>query len=113
MDRASQQLHGKFILQVQAHPDFGLSFGQDRLIPIWVATLVVRAAEPNVRFRSGSEMFEEFGLARIGSTIVASSAGLNASSVARFISAVMTISRSEKFGNSLGLPSSITFGSGT
>jgi len=58
--------NGKFILQVQAHPDFGLPFGQDRLIPIWVATLAVRQQTRCVRFRSGSEMLEEFGLPRNG-----------------------------------------------
>ncbi len=39
----SQLVHvrhsGKFFLHVAAHPDFGLPYGQDRLIPIWVATL--------------------------------------------------------------------------
>ena len=58
--------NGKFILQVQAHPDFGLPFGQDRLIPIWVATLAVRQHSRCVHFRSGSEMLEEFGLPRNG-----------------------------------------------
>jgi hypothetical protein len=51
---------------VQAHPDFGLPFGQDRLIPIWVATLAVRQQSRCVRFRSGSEALEEFGLPRNG-----------------------------------------------
>ena len=58
--------NGKFILQVQAHPDFGLPFGQDRLIPIWVATLALRQQSRCVRFRSGSEMLDEFGLPRNG-----------------------------------------------
>jgi hypothetical protein len=58
--------NGKFILQVQAHPDFGLPFGQDRLIPIWVATIAVRQQSRCVRFRSGSELIEEFGLPRNG-----------------------------------------------
>jgi hypothetical protein len=46
--------------------DFGLPFGQDRLIPIWVATLAVRQKSRCVRFPSGSEMLEEFGLPRNG-----------------------------------------------
>ena len=59
----------KFILQVQAHPDFGRPFGQDRLIPIWVATLGVRQQNRCVRFRSGSELLEEFGLPRNGKAL--------------------------------------------
>jgi hypothetical protein len=34
--------NGRFRLEVLGHPDYGLPFGQDRLIPIWVATLAVR-----------------------------------------------------------------------
>jgi hypothetical protein len=58
--------NGKFVLQVQAHPDYGLPFGQDRLIPIWVATLAVRQQSRSVRFRSATEILEEFGLPRNG-----------------------------------------------
>lgn len=42
----SQLIHarhsGKFFLHVTAHPDFGLPFGPDRLIPIWAATLALQ-----------------------------------------------------------------------
>ncbi len=31
--------NGRFVLEIIGHPDFGLPFGQDRLIPLWVATL--------------------------------------------------------------------------
>jgi hypothetical protein len=34
--------NGKFFLEVTGHPQFCLPFGQDRLIPIWVATLAVQ-----------------------------------------------------------------------
>ena len=33
--------NGKFTLDIIGHPRFGLLFGQDRLIPVWVATLAV------------------------------------------------------------------------
>jgi hypothetical protein len=104
--------NGKFILQVQAHPDFGLPFGQDRLIPIWVATLAVRQQSRCVHFRSGSEMLEEFGLPRNGKHYRRLIDGFK-SSRARFTSAPMNVSRSVPFGNSRALPSSITCGSGT
>ena len=29
--------NGRFFLQITGHPQFGLPFGQDRLIPIWVS----------------------------------------------------------------------------
>src|SRR5271165_3591874 len=31
--------NGNFLLEITAHPRFGLPYGQDRLIPIWLATL--------------------------------------------------------------------------
>jgi hypothetical protein len=41
----TQLLHsrrnGRFCLDITGHPQFGLPFGQDRLIPIWVATLAL------------------------------------------------------------------------
>ncbi|MCL5005258.1 MAG: hypothetical protein M1404_01885 [Acidobacteria bacterium] len=39
---AYKRRNGKFSLQIVGHPDFGLPFGQDRLIPNWVATLALR-----------------------------------------------------------------------
>jgi len=53
---------GKFSLQIIGHPLFGLPFGQDRLIPIWVATLALQQKSRIIRFRSGSEMLSFFGL---------------------------------------------------
>ena len=48
---AGQLLHerrnGQFSLQVTGHPSYGLPWGQDRLIPIFLATLGNPAAEPN------------------------------------------------------------------
>src|SRR5947208_10590810 len=45
---------------------FVVPLWQDMLIPIWVATLAVRKQSRCVRFRSGSELLEEFGLPRNG-----------------------------------------------
>ena len=58
--------NGRFKLEVIAHPDYGLPFGQDRLIPIWVATLAVRQKSQTVLFRSAAEILEEFDLPRDG-----------------------------------------------
>lgn len=48
------------------HPDHGLPFGQDRLIPIWVATLAVRQKNRTISFRSAAEILEEFDLPKDG-----------------------------------------------
>ena len=37
-----ERRNGEFILQVTGHPDYGVPFGQDRLVPIFLATLAVR-----------------------------------------------------------------------
>ena len=67
---SSQLIHarhsGKFFLHVTAHPDFGLPFGQDRLIPIWVATLALQQKSRTVQFASASQMLDFFHLPKDG-----------------------------------------------
>ena len=58
--------NGKFFLHIVGHPDFGLPFGQDRLIPIWVATLALRQKNRTVRFRSAAQMLEFFRFPKDG-----------------------------------------------
>ena len=58
--------NGRFRLEVLGHPDYGLPFGQDRLIPIWVATLAVRQKNRTIFFRSAAEILEEFDLPKDG-----------------------------------------------
>lgn len=58
--------NGRFFLSLAGHPRFGLPFGQDRLIPIWVATLALRQNSKTVRFRTAREMLETFGLQTSG-----------------------------------------------
>jgi hypothetical protein len=62
-DQLTHSRHsGKFFLQVLGHPDYGLPFGQDRLIPIWVATLALQQKSRTVRFESAAQMLTFFGL---------------------------------------------------
>lgn len=61
-----ERRNGHFRLQITGHPDFGLPFGQDRLIPIFLATLAVRQQSQIVRFRSGAAILDMFGLAKGG-----------------------------------------------
>ena len=58
--------NGKFFLQVLGHPQFGLPYGQDRLIPIWVATIAVRQRRRIVRFGAASEILDFFRLFKDG-----------------------------------------------
>ena len=66
----SQLVHarhsGNFFLQITAHADFGLPFGQDRLIPIWVATLAVQQKTRTIRFHSAAQLLEFFRLPKDG-----------------------------------------------
>lgn len=57
---------GNFFLQITAHPDYGLPFGQDRLIPIWVATLAVQQKAQTIHFHSAAQLLEFFRLPKDG-----------------------------------------------
>ena len=61
-----ERRNGHFVLQLTGHPEFGLPFGQDRMVPIMLATLAVQQKSPLVRFRSGAEMLDTFGMAKGG-----------------------------------------------
>src|SRR5689334_22237218 len=58
--------NGQFLLEVTGHPEYGLPFGQDRLVPIFLATLAVRQQNPTIQFSSAAEMLDTFGLQRGG-----------------------------------------------
>jgi len=61
-----ERRNGLFTLQITGHPDFGLPFGQDRLVPIFLATLAVRQQNQTIRFRSAAQMLDTFGMAKGG-----------------------------------------------
>ena len=44
----------------------GCPFGQDRIVPIFLATLAVRQQSQTIRFRTAAEMFETFGMHKGG-----------------------------------------------
>jgi Plasmid encoded RepA protein len=60
--------NGKFFLRVAGDPEFGLPFGQDRLIPLWVATVALRMNTREVRFNSAAQILDTFNLAKDGKT---------------------------------------------
>lgn len=61
-----QRRNGQFLLQITGHPDYGVPFGQDRIVPIFLATLAVQQKSPIIRFRSAAEMLEIFGMHKGG-----------------------------------------------
>jgi hypothetical protein len=58
--------NGNYALDIVGHPRFGLPFGQDRLIHIWVATLAVLQRSRFVRFASPSALLDYFELPKNG-----------------------------------------------
>jgi hypothetical protein len=61
-----ERRNGAYRLQITGHPQFGLPFGQDRLVLIFLATLAVRQKSQAVRFRSAAELLDTFGMAKGG-----------------------------------------------
>jgi hypothetical protein len=62
-----ERRNGRFLLQVTGHPSYGLPWGQDRLVPLFLATLAVRQQSETITFDSGAEMLETFGMQQGGS----------------------------------------------
>ncbi len=61
-----ERRNGHFLLQITGHPSYGLPWGQDRLVPIFLATLAVRQQSQRITFRSAAEMLDTFGLQQGG-----------------------------------------------
>jgi hypothetical protein len=61
-----ERRNGDFVLQITGHPSYGLPFGQDRIVPIYLATLAVRQQSQTIRFRTVAEMLETFGMHKGG-----------------------------------------------
>jgi hypothetical protein len=62
-----ERRNGQFLLQVTGHPKYGVPWGQDRLVPIFLATLAVRQQKQTITFRSAAEMLDVFGMQQGGS----------------------------------------------
>jgi hypothetical protein len=61
-----ERRNGQFLLQVTGHPSYGLPWGQDRLVPIFLATLAIRQQSQTIQFRSATEMLDSFGMQQGG-----------------------------------------------
>lgn len=62
-----ERRNGQFVLQVTGHPTYGVPWGQDRLVPIFLATLAMRQQKQTITFRSAAEMLDIFGMQQGGS----------------------------------------------
>jgi hypothetical protein len=62
-----ERRNGRFVLQVTGHPSYGLPWGQDRLVPIFLATMAVRQQSERITFNSAAEMLDTFGIQQGGS----------------------------------------------
>ena len=62
-----ERRNGQFVLQVTGHPSYGLPWGQDRLVPIFLSTLAIRQQRARLTFDSAAEMLDAFGMQQGGS----------------------------------------------
>jgi hypothetical protein len=62
-----ERRNGQFLLQVTGHPKYGVPWGQDWLVRIFLATLAVRQRQQTITFRSAAEMLDTFGMQQGGS----------------------------------------------
>src|SRR5437773_1753495 len=61
-----ERRNGQFVLQVTGHPSYGLPWGQDRLVPIFLATLAIRQQSPRITFESAAQMLGTFAMQQGG-----------------------------------------------
>lgn len=76
-----------FTLQITGHPDFGLAFGQDRLVQFFLSILAVRQQSQTIRFKSAAQMLDTFGMAKGGKEYRRLVAAFDGSSAPPFSSA--------------------------
>jgi len=62
-----ERRNGQFILLVTGHPNYGLPWGQDRLVPLFLATLANRQRSRRITFEGAAEMLDTFGMQQGGS----------------------------------------------
>jgi len=62
-----ERRNGHFVLEVTGHPSYGLPWGQDRLVPIFLAPQAIRQKSPQITFQSAAAMLDTFGMQQGGS----------------------------------------------
>ena len=56
-----ERRNGRVVRHITGHPEFGVPFGQDRLVPIFLATLSVQQKSQTIRFRTAADRFGTAG----------------------------------------------------
>lgn len=75
-----QRRNGGLRYRILAAPEFGIPFGQDRLLPIWLATAYTIVGKPEdgiIRFQCVKDILRAFGLGTGGSKHAALSASID------------------------------------
>jgi hypothetical protein len=62
-----ERRNGQFVLLVTGHPNYGLPWSQDRLVPLFLATLATRQQTRRITFSSAGTMLDTFGMQQGGS----------------------------------------------
>ena len=62
-----ERRNSQFVLRVTGHPSYGLPWGQNRLVPLFLATLATRQRSRRITFASATEMLDTFGMQQGGS----------------------------------------------
>jgi hypothetical protein len=63
---AVREAKRRFCPTITGHPNYGLPFGQDRIVPIYLAALAMRQQDQTIRFRTAAEMLETFDMHKGG-----------------------------------------------
>ncbi|MBC7924195.1 MAG: replication initiator protein A [Bryobacteraceae bacterium] len=62
-----ERRNGQVVLQVTGHPSYGMPWGQDRLVPIFLATMAIRQKTSRITFESAAAMLDTFWMQQGGS----------------------------------------------
>lgn len=66
-DLVWERQNGDIFLKVKGDPEYGLPYGQDRIVPIFLATQAIRQQSRHIKWDTAGEVLDLFGLSRAGS----------------------------------------------
>jgi hypothetical protein len=108
-----ERRNGQFVLQVIGHPNYGVPWGQDRLVPIFLATLAMRQQKQTITFRSAAEMLDVLACSKAARSIGDWSPPFSGCLVQLFFSARIRSRRRRPFHIKRDSTSCVKLGSGT
>lgn len=66
-DLVWKRRNGDVYLKIKGDPEYGLPYGQDRIVPIFLATQAIRQQSREIKWDTAGEVLDMFGLSRAGS----------------------------------------------